>query len=395
MKIDQEILTTFILCPRKAYFMKDQIQEVEDRTFVSEYLGMTLIAKADEILDHDGERVAILDKPSIKLKERHKIELAFLAFIISLRGEKISVGIRLKDGIRIVRPNTSRILLTLSEMRKTFNSKNPPEPSFSYSCKNCPYHSDCINFAIKNGDITMINGIGERRKHALKKAGFLKVEDVAKSNPEVISKYTGVDIKEAKRIIKQAESISTSQWFSIDKFKLPTSEYEYFFDVEKGEGKIYLLGVILKEKNGSQYRYFILNDHWESAWNEFLKFLNKHPEAPVYHYDVFDRDVIKKFGNLSKTNVKELKNRLIDLYKLITRSFILPVRFYSLKDVARTIGFEWRVGNFNGYEAMKALSLWGKNKSPDILDKIATYNEDDCRALATIKERLERMQVRF
>ena len=375
--------------------MKDQIQEVEDGTFVSEYLGMTLIAKADEILDHDGERVAILDKPSIKLKERHKIELAFLAFIISLRGEKISVGIRLKDGIRIVRPNTSKILLTLSEMRKTFNSKNPPGPSFSYSCKNCPYHSDCINFAVKNGDITMINGIGEGRKHALKKAGFLKVEDVAKSNPEVISKYTGVDIKEAKRIIKQAESISTSQWFSIDKFKLPTSEYEYFFDVEKGEGKIYLLGVILKEKNGSQYRYFILNDHWESAWNEFLKFLNKYPEAPIYHYDVFDRDVIKKFGNLSKTNVKELKNRLIDLYKLITRSFILPVRFYSLKDVARTIGFKWRVGNFNGYEAMKALSLWGKNKSPDILDKIATYNEDDCRALATIKERLERMQARF
>ncbi len=396
MKIDQEILTTFTSCPRKAFFMENQIQEVvKEDVFLTEYSGMTLIAKADEVIKINGNRVAILDKSSKSVKERHRIELAFLAFVFSLRGERISVGLRLNGELRLMYPNTDKIPLILSEIKKSFSSTFPPEPSFSYTCKNCPFHTDCINFAIKNGDITMINGIGEGRKRALKKAGFLKVDDVAKSDPRAISKYTGVDLKEAKRIVKQAESISTSKWFSINEFTLPTSEFEYFFDVEKGEDKIYLLGVLLKEKSDNQYRYFILDDYWENAWKGFIDFVNIHPKAPIYHYDVFDRDVIRKFGNLSKMNVKELSARLVDLYKLIVRSFILPVRFYSLKDVARTTGFNWRTGSFSGYEAMKALSMWRESKNPDILSKIVTYNEDDCRALMTVKTRLERAQMNF
>lgn len=376
--------------------MENQIQEIaKEDVFLTEYSGMTLIAKADEIIKVNGDRVAILDKSSKSVKERHRIELAFLAFVLSLRDEEISVGIRLNGELRLMYPNTDKIPLILSEIKESFSSTIPPEPSFSYACKNCPFHTDCINFAIKNGDITMINGIGEGRKRALRKAGFLKVDDVAKSDPEVISKYTGVDLKEAKRIVKQAESISTSKWFPIDEFTLPASEFEYFFDVEKGEGKIYLFGVLLKEKAKSRYRYFILDDHWESAWKDFLDFVNIHPKAPIYHYDVFDKDVIRKFGSLTKMNTRELNARLVDLYKLIIHSFILPVRFYSLKDVARTIGFNWRIGSFSGYEAMKALSMWEKSKNSDILSKITIYNEDDCRALMAVKTRLEQAQMDF
>ena len=372
--------------------MKNQVQEtIEGGTFLANYHGMTLVAKADGFAEVNGNRVAIIDKSSKTLKERHRIELAFLAFVLYLRGEKFSIGIRLNDDLRITRPNINRIPSLLSKIKESFSSEIPPEPSFSYNCKNCPFHAECIDFAIKNGDITMINGVGEGRKRALKKAGFLKVDDVARSDPEVISKYTGVGLKEAERIVKQAESISTSKWFRVDEFTLPTSEAEYFFDVEKGENQIYLFGIILKEKTKSQYRYFTLNDHWKSAWNDFLDFVNVHPKAPIYHYDVFDRDVIMRFGSLARMDTEELTERLVDLYKMIIHSFILPVRFYSLKDVARTVGFDWRIKNFSGYEAMRALSVWGKNKDPDILSKIILYNEDDCRALMRVKASLEQM----
>jgi len=391
LDIDQGILRNFIVCPRKSFLLKKKTNYLRDGlTFVAKYEGMNLWAKVEKVIEIDGKNVVLISKASKSMRERHKIELAYLAFILLLNGKKLGVGIELLTGIRKVYPRIDRIPPILLEMKRVFNNSLPPEPTFSYACKNCPFHRECVECAVKKGDISMINGIGGKRKHALEKAGYLTVKDISAANPELISRYTGISSKEAQRIVKQAESIRTSQWFRLEKIEISSNKCEYFFDVEKGENEIYLFGVVAKVGKDDTYKYFIMGREWEEPWKNFLAFMNIYPDAPVYHYDVFDRNVVNKFATRSKMDAEDFIGRFVDLYKVVTRSFILPVRFYSLKDVARTVGFEWRVENFTGYEAMRALSAWEKSQDPEILKKIATYNEDDCRALMAVKEKMEK-----
>ena len=368
-------------------YMQDKL------TFAAEYEGMRLWAKVDKIVEVDGKSVAIINRPSKSIRERHKIEMAYLAFILLLNNKKLGVGIELLTETKRVYPRIERIPPILLEMKRVFENSLPPDPTFSYACRNCPFHRECVECAVRKGDISMINGIGERRKHALEKAGYLTVKDISMADPELISKYSGITIREAERIVKQAESIKTSRWFALEKTGILSNKYEYFFDVEKGENEIYLFGVVAKFGAKSTYKYFIMGREWEKPWRDFLNFMSIHPGAPVYHYDVFDRNVVNKFVNSSKTDAEILIGRFVDLYKVVTHSFILPVRFYSLKDVARTVGFKWRVESFNGYEAMRALSKWEKSQDPEILKKIATYNEDDCRALIAVKEKMSQLAI--
>ncbi len=357
LNIDQALLRNFIACPRKSFLLKKDMSYVRDElTFVVEYEGMKLWARVDKIVEMNGENVAVINRPSKSIRERHKIELAYLAFVLLLNNKKIGVGIELSTEIKRIYPRIGRIPPILLEMKRVFESVAPPDPTFSYACRNCPFHRECVEYATQKGDISMINGIGERRKHTLEKAGYLTVDDVSAANPELISKYTGITFKEAERIVKQAESIKTSHWFALEKNELSSNEYEYFFDVEKGENEIYLFGVITKVSGKSTYEYFIIGKKWESSWKDFLGLMNMYPDAPIYHYDVFDRNVVNKFATKSKMNVEDLTRRFVDLYKVVTRSFVLPVRFYSLKDVARTVGFKWRVEGFRLCQEIASLS---------------------------------------
>ncbi|WP_036221835.1 TM0106 family RecB-like putative nuclease [Mesoaciditoga lauensis] len=395
--INEEILKSFISCHRKAFLIEEEIQrngislpDLDDgRTFAANYVGMQLVVKVDEFVTIDGEKTAVLDIRSKTIRERHKILASFLAFIMSLNEFDMAIAIKTTEELRRIYPRKEKAERLLSSMKEVFSGPSP-HPTFSFACRNCPFHNDCVKFASEKGDISMINGVGQGRKKALEKAGYSNVKEISRANPETLSKYMGISVAQAEKIVLQARSVSTSKWFLIDKNKkVPDRTTEYFFDVEKAADETYLLGVLLKTKKKTVYKYFILlEEEWEEEWENFLNFVKLHPRSPIYHYDVFDRNVIEKFGFLSHKSVKNVLNRLEDLYAIITHSFILPVRFYSLKDVARTVGFEWRLEDLNGYEAMKLLTEWKEKRDEEILEKIAMYNEDDCRALLAVKEKI-------
>jgi predicted RecB family nuclease len=398
--INDEVLKSFISCHRKAFLMERKLSQesafreaTEQNTFTTEYLGMKLVTKVDEFVKVDGKKAVVLDIHSKTIRERHKILASFLALILKLNGNEMPIFIRTLEGLKKIYPRKEKAEQVLLKVKEVFSKNQPPDPTFSFACRNCPFHNECVSFASKKGDISMINGIGEGRKKALQKAGYSTVEEVSQADPEILSKYMGINAKQAEKIVLQAKSVSTSEWFLIDKSKhIPRHIYEYFFDVEKAADETYLLGVLLKGKKENTYKYFLLLEgDWKSGWENFLKFIKLHPRAPIYHYDVFDKKVIEKFGALSGKSVKSILNRLEDLYDIITHTFVLPVRFYSLKDVARTVGFDWRMGDFNGYEAMKYLTEWKNKKNESLLKKIVTYNEDDCRALVAIKEKVSKI----
>jgi predicted RecB family nuclease len=77
--------------------------------------------------------------------------------------------------------------------------------------------------------------------------------------------------------------------------------------------------------------------------------------------------------------------RCVDLHKWVTHGVILPIENYTLKLIARWVGFEWRDAQANGAQAICWYSEWLKTGDRQLLESIIVYNEDDCRATWQVK----------
>ncbi len=81
-----------------------------------------------------------------------------------------------------------------------------------------------------------------------------------------------------------------------------------------------------------------------------------------------------------------LDTRGIDLLTRMRERVLFPSPFYSLKDVAKHIGFKWREEEASGMESIRWYDEWVRTKNPAVLQKLVDYNEDDVRATWLVKE---------
>ena len=73
----------------------------------------------------------------------------------------------------------------------------------------------------------------------------------------------------------------------------------------------------------------------------------------------------------------KFKNNTIDLHRAVVDSVVLPLYFYSLKDVARYVGFQWQAEDAGGAESVVWYNQWKETGDKKILQKILDYNKDD------------------
>ena len=114
----------------------------------------------------------------------------------------------------------------------------------------------------------------------------------------------------------------------------------------------------------------------------------QYPEAPIYHFCVYEFDTVKSLGKLYRTPqsiVKPILSRFVDIYEQLTQSVTLPVESYALKAIAKWLGFKWRNTEASGAKCIYWYDQWLKTGDRNLLDIIQIYNEDDCRATHSVK----------
>ncbi len=108
--------------------------------------------------------------------------------------------------------------------------------------------------------------------------------------------------------------------------------------------------------------------------NEFIMYIERHIDSPIYHYGWFEKVVINRFAakyGISEIAREALDRNMIDLLELLRPSVIFPLSFYSLKDIASYIGFKWRSDDASGANSVLWFEEWFEDKSKkDLLQKI-------------------------
>ncbi len=90
-----------------------------------------------------------------------------------------------------------------------------------------------------------------------------------------------------------------------------------------------------------------------------------------------------------------LAPRAFDLYHHAVRPHTeWPTRDYSIKSLAKHLGFRWRDKNPSGAASIEWFQQWLASGRSEDLERILVYNEDDCRAMEVVLNALRTMPVR-
>lgn len=233
-----------------------------------------------------------------------------------------------------------------------------------------------------------IHGIGVENCYRLADAGIYSVKELAfLKDLDNLSGNTKIPMKMLKTLQLKALSILTGEIYQINHFEFP--EKAIFFDIETepGGGKIWMIGCLIKNMPFQFYA-----DTWIEEYGIIRNFLDL-----VYYYD--DYPLVSYSGtNFDLRFLEEalesygegidLWHRHIDLCMLLKQCFIFPTKGYGLKNVGKSLGYQFINPDLNG---LTVANLYEEHieTGKKLDNNIYTYNLDDVRVLSYIVKKLK------
>lgn len=262
------------------------------------------------------------------------------------------------------------------------------------TCGECPWESACLTEAEKSRDVSLTYGLQRRVATVLREHGVRTLAGLAASDPAVVARWTGLTIGATAQIVTQAQVLETGEARWRGALQFDPSDVEIYFDIE-GDPEhdvMYLFGVLTRRKDGTEdYRAFVAEDPSEEgcAFGKLLAYLETLPDAPIYHYHHYERTAVRHLADrhqVEPARAPRLLARMRDLHKDLAASAVLPVYSYSLKAVAKRLGYRWSHPEASAAQSMFWYSTWLKSGDRQLLDHAVEYNADDCRATRRLKD---------
>ncbi len=372
---------------------------------------------AGDIKSGSGEESGSGDDDDGKPKVHYAVQLALYTDVLSRLG--LSAGRRafvwdvhgrevtydFDESFKIKKPTTlwHKYVDALAEARTIISQTQNTLPAFSRVCKNCVWYSACVGALEKADDLTLIPFLG-RSKRDVMYDHVATVTDFAASKPDAyINKkktdFPGIGPDSLRKFHARANLISTkgSQPYLFAPVSLPASDHELFFDIEVDPMRdvCYLHGFV-ERWNGNddteRFVYFLAEtpdaEQEERAFREAWEYMQASPSSAIYYYSKYEQTIYRKLrakypGVCSADKVEQLfhPSRAVDLYSdVVMKATEWPTRDFSLKTLAKFLGFKWRDTHPSGAASIEWFHRWVETGDKEIRQRILDYNEDDCRA---------------
>ncbi len=272
------------------------------------------------------------------------------------------------------------------------------EPILGSHCLLCGWFSRCQQWVKDHDDPTGLFFVG-KQKFELRKVGLKTIHDIAGmtvgeflNSPKKIPR---MGEKSLRRMKQRAEVVLSGQPLIRNGYSFPNVNREVFFDIEDDptQGLTYLFGMIIKPRGGEErFHYFVARhpEEEEQTVKAFWNFLAEAEDDVYYVYSHKERSTLKHLMEryeLDKKVFDRYVEQEYDLYsKLIVEYSDWPTFSYSIKHIAKLIGFRWRDTDPSGANSIAWYNTYLADPSrEELLSRILNYNEDDCRAMIAIK----------
>jgi len=338
-------------------------------------------------------------KSARQISEVHKLQMVFYALLL----KKIQ-GVKPEEG-RIINVDDEWLSFPIEEAEADFfealdrvlaiRAGEKPQALFTSSCKDSPWYEECKREAEAADDIGLLYKIYKSEYRRLREAGYLTLSRMAAADLATLQEAVkGVSDRRLERLHLQAQSLHGKKIIRLEDARLPVSGVELFFDIEGDPmiGVEYLHGLLIREGGRETYKAFTAEKPADEgrAWLEFCDFIEGYAGTPIYHYGWYELDAIRrlsaKYGISKKSAAALDRANMIDLNRVVQQAAIFPLYFYSLKDLAKHLGFRWRASDASGANSVLWFQEWCDKGDRALLQKITDYNEDGVRATALLKD---------
>ena len=270
-------------------------------------------------------------------------------------------------------------------------------------CSLCHWYNSCYAQAQTENHLSLLAGVTPNRYQQLRNLGLTTKEAIAEAKIPDLEPAMGRSI--ATNLIRQAQSMVTNQAIlqRLPPQFFPVSNVEFYFDIE-AEPELhldYLLGVLVVDKVAQTKEFYPFlaetPDQEKFIWQQFLELVQRYPQAPIYHFSDYEVETVARLAQVygMEGTLGTLRSRFIDLHTLVTGTVTLPVEGYSLKQVAKWLGFSWRDAAITGADCVCIYDQWLARGDRTLLDQVIRYNEDDCLATHCLKDWLENFWQEF
>lgn len=266
---------------------------------------------------------------------------------------------------------------------------NEPPIKISRDALATPWGQVLLNEAKQKSDIALLYNIRADALNGLKNKGIETLKQMAECDLDSLPRIKGATATTLRRLQTQAKSLINNKIIPISKPEIPDALTKIYFDIEGDPflGVEYLFGFwIEKENMEPEFKYFLAEtpEDEQRMWLDFLSWIeNEHfVSYKVYHFHSYEKTQLnklsKKYGQCLQ--LAGFIEHLVDLSKILTDSFIFPVYFYSIKDIAKYLDFKWQHEKAGGAQSIFWYEKWLETADRAILQDIINYNEDDVRA---------------
>jgi uncharacterized protein len=354
--------------------------------------------------------VPIEIKSAEKVSDAHKYQLyCYGELLEAVQGHRPVEGYVLnRSGLRIgfaLREFDDQFAQAVLDIKQTLGG-HPPPPHVASSCKQSPWFKQCLAFAEEQDDIALLYNVKKKIVQILRGLGVNTVHKAAEIDPDYIMKSArlagdGSDklLKRSllDRIILQARALIEQRHFVRKKIDLPEAPTEIFFDIEGDplQQAEYLFGFLVRRGKEESYEFQLAEKPAQEAemWAEFLSWVNAlEGDYVVYHYGTYELSrliLLEQRHGVSAAQVKALntfRDRLVDLNEIVKDSVVLPLYFYSIKDIGKYVGFVREGEISGGGESVAFYEDWLNHGDRAKLDAIIQYNREDVIGTRYLKD---------
>ena len=285
-------------------------------------------------------------------------------------------------------------------------------------CKLCHWYQPCLLDLQRNYDLTLLPELGRTKRDALH-AHFSTIQEFAAADITtlILGKKTsipGMGLGTLHKLYARAQLVSAGDQghpYLRELISLPKEDSEIFFDIEVDplRDHTYLHGFIERQHQDNSTEQFVAffadaptAESEQEAFAQSMEYLRQHPDSKVYYYSKYERTMYRKLQAkypdvCSAEDIETLFNpeHSIDLYfDVVLKATEWPTRDYSIKTLAKYLGFIWRDTHPSGAASIEWFHRWVESGDVEIKQRILDYNEDDCRATRVLLDGIRKLPLR-
>ncbi|MCA9471490.1 MAG: TM0106 family RecB-like putative nuclease [Nitrospirales bacterium] len=339
-----------------------------------------------------------------RFKEHYAFQVLFYRMLLKSHQGTLPTLARIINGQKEFEvfdpaPFESDFSLALEQVRRLVNADDTSEPVLGSQCYLCGWFNRCEQWVRERSDPTSLFFVG-KQKFLMKTVGLHTVEDIARMEIgdylKPPKKIPRMGERSLARMKQRAQVLLRHEPRIQPGYAFPDRAREIYFDIEDDptQSLTYLYGLLIREgKNPPSYQYFLAREpqEEEQTVRAFWDFLASVDEGTYYVYSHKERTSLKqlmeRYG-LDRAVFDRYVEREYDLYSdLIVIYSDWPTFSYSIKHIAKMVGFRWRDPDPSGANSIAWFNDYLKNPSQQaLLERILRYNEDDCAAMMAIKD---------